>query len=138
MKSMQVFHSQPLMLVIVSCALVILSLFPSRSDAITDTSKIPILLYHSAEYPQSGPCTYYNTPSIGLQEDLNSLHLFGYTVVPVSWIVEWAAGRMSSSALPNRVVGITFDDGKDLDWFDKTNHPTCGTIKSFGSSLNSL
>ncbi len=55
---------------------------------------------------------------MALRQDLETLHQRGYVVVPVYWIAEWVAGLRDGSTLPNKVVGITFDDGANLDWID--------------------
>lgn len=38
--------------------------------------------------------------------------------MPLYWIAEWALGLRDGSTLPDKVVGITSDDGNDLDWND--------------------
>lgn len=105
-------------------------LLPRFATAIDNSASIPVLLYHSHEFPAAAPCTSANTAAVALEHDLATLHQEGFTVVPAYWIAEWARGLRDASTLPARVVGITFDDGADFDWNDWT-HPTCGLIKSF-------
>jgi len=88
--------------------------------ALSNSAKVPILLYHSASehVANVNPCEYSRNASQALARDLETIHQQGYVVAPVPWIAEWIAGIRNGSTLPNRVVGITFDDGPDFDWFD--------------------
>lgn len=72
------------------------------------------ILYHS--WDVSG-CTESTSESVGLENDLETLYNNGYTVVPVYWIAQWVIGDRDGSTLPNKIVGITFDDGNNLDWY---------------------
>ncbi len=61
-------------------------------------------------------------------------------VVPLYWITEWALGLRDGSTLPDKVVGITTDDGNDLDWIDVyAPGYACGpTRTSFRSVIQSF
>lgn len=101
------------------------------AKAIDNTSNIPVLLYHSTQVPPAGfSCNYSNTAAYALEQDLQTLHQQGFTVVPLYWITQWALSQRDASELPSRLVGLAFDDGANYDWEDWT-HPTCGQIKSF-------
>jgi Polysaccharide deacetylase len=92
-----------------------ISLISGNSLALCDTARVPILLYHSW---QRNGCDYSGNAAIALRQDLEMLHQRGYVVVPAYWIAEWVAGLRDGSTLPAKVVGLTFDDGADLDWID--------------------
>ncbi|ABA57966.1 Polysaccharide deacetylase [Nitrosococcus oceani ATCC 19707] len=100
---------------IVMSILAALVLIPPTAFALNNSAKVPILLYHS--WVRSG-CTQATNQSIGLEADLELLYQQGYTVVPVYWLAKWAVGDLDGSYLPDKVVGITFDDGENGDWYD--------------------
>lgn len=108
--------------------------FPSASFALPNNARVPVLLYHSHQI--SAPCDYANNASAALASDLETIRNNGFTVVPAYWIAEWVAGIRDGSTLPNKVVGITFDDGHNQDWIDNSipNSP-CSPIKSFRTVL---
>lgn len=120
------------------CKLVLLAvlsgLAPTLSSALSNSGKVPILLYHSHDI--SG-CTYATNAIIALQQDLQTLHNAGFTVVPAYWIAEWVTGARDGSTLPAKVVGITIDDGDDLNWTDQ-NRPDCGYTPSVATVLNNF
>ncbi|QSQ21424.1 hypothetical protein JY651_40590 [Pyxidicoccus parkwayensis] len=107
-------------------ALLFTQLFAAGSAlALPNDAAVPILLYHSshAGYHRTDPgdsrqeqCGYSYVATTALREDLNEIYAQGFTVVPVRWIVEWALGQRDGSTLPDKVIGITIDDGYDLDW----------------------
>lgn len=66
----------------------------------------PILLYHRIATPPF-PNDYYVTPE-AFREQMQALHDWGYTAIPISLLVE-AITR--GAPLPERPVVITFDDG---------------------------
>lgn len=114
--------------------------FPQYAYALSNAAKVPVLLYHSSFL--SAPCGYANNAGLALEQDLETIRSAGFTVVPVYWIAEWATGTRDGSTLPAKVVGITFDDGFDLDWFDNppamNGHPCNGKQKSFRSVLQAF
>lgn len=97
-------------------AFVILALNSTLVHALSNDAKVPILVYHTTNV--QNPCGYSWDTSVALASDLEAMHLRDITVVPVYWLVEWAVGDRDGSTLPDRVVGITLDDGLDLDWRD--------------------
>ncbi len=87
---------------------------PTPALALSNTGKVPVLLYHTG----ATGCTYSTNALMALAADLETMYSHGYTVVPVYWITSWVVGDMDGSELPDKVVGITFDDGNDSDWVD--------------------
>lgn len=114
----------------ISATLCFILLYASNSFAVSNSANVPVLLYHS--WDVSG-CTPDTNQSMRLEEDLKILHQNGYTVVPAYWIAQWAIGHRDGSTLPNKIVGITFDDGANEDFYDNTIHG-CDT-KSFHTVL---
>jgi hypothetical protein len=102
-----------------------------RMDAELSAEKIPVLVYHS--HFVLGP-DYASNSNIALPLDLEVIHNAGFYVVPVKDIVDWSLGNKKRSDLPERAVGLTFDDGFDLDWNDITSSPY-GELRSFRSIL---
>lgn len=66
----------------------------------------PILLYHRIATPPF-PNDYYVTPE-AFREQMQALHDWGYTTIPISLLVQ---AIQSGAPLPERPVVITFDDG---------------------------
>ncbi|MCR4298501.1 MAG: hypothetical protein NUV75_07090 [Gallionella sp.] len=87
-----------------------------NATALSNSAQVPVLLYHSGEV--RNPCDYGSYASVALAADLENFHQRGITVVPLYWITEWALGLRDGSTLPDKVVGITTDDGNELDWND--------------------
>ncbi|MFP2908385.1 hypothetical protein ACLESD_25700 [Pyxidicoccus sp. 3LFB2] len=94
--------------------------------ALPNDAAVPILLYHSSaagdsrartDDPATDGCSYERVAAKALRADLEELHAQGFTIVPVRWIAEWALGLRDGSTLPAKVVGITIDDGYNLDWW---------------------
>jgi hypothetical protein len=110
---------------------------PIESFALSNSAKVPVLLYHSVEV--QSPCDYANNASTALAADLEALNLAGFTVVPTYWIAEWARGARDGSTLPAKVVGLTFDDGVNTDWIDNAipNHP-CAPLVSFKTVMQNF
>lgn len=96
-----------------------LSLIVVRAFAVSNYADVPVLVYHS--WHKQG-CTAETNDSLGLASDLETLKSLGFTVVPVYWISQWATGNRDGSTLPDKIVGITFDDGADQDWYDSTTN----------------
>ena len=92
---------------------------PSTStpiDGLAPDARVPVLVYHA--WGIDAPCDYRHHALRAFEADLETIHGRGFTVVPVEWLAEWALRARDGSTLPGRVVGITFDDGPDLDWID--------------------
>lgn len=105
-----------------------------KAEALSDNSRVPILLYHSRTI--NAPCDYGNNDVLSLEQDLEVLHQNGFTVVPVYWLVQWMLGWRDGSTLPDKVVGITVDDGYDADFIDRTPVPAdCPPQKSVNTVL---
>jgi hypothetical protein len=103
--------------------------------ALPNDAAVPILLYHSSAAgntlevtgnPETDGCRYEMVAAKALRSDLEEIHAQGFTVVPAHWIAEWALGLRDGSTLPAKVVGITIDDGYNLDWWSNTpeRYPT--------------
>ena len=107
---------------------------PLPAMALSDSAKVPVLLYHSSQVGY--PCDYANNAALALSQDLEMIRNKGFTVVPLFWIAEWAVGIRDGSTLPEKVVGISFDDGLDLDWVDNIiPEHACAPLKSFRAVL---
>jgi hypothetical protein len=109
-------------------------IMPLVSAALPNAAKVPVLYYHSHQV--AAPCDYSNNAPLALAQDLELIRSKGFTVVPLYWIAEWAVGARDGSTLPDKVVGISFDDGVAVDWVDNfdPSHP-CAPIKSFRAVL---
>lgn len=109
---------------------ILLCAISSLAFGLSNDAKVPVLLYHS--WAIDAPCDYTNSNQAALAADLETLHQRGFTVVPVYWLVMWSDGLIDGSELPDKVVGLTFDDGHDSDWLDNTlpDHE-CAPIPSF-------
>lgn len=104
------------------------------AEALPNDARVPILLYHTRTI--SEPCEYGSDDLVALEQDLETLHSEGFTVMPVYWLVQWALGWRDGSTLPDKVVGITIDDGYDADFIDRTPAPIdCPPRKSARSIL---
>lgn len=117
--------------VLVMAALVMAAMLGTyrTAEALPNDARVPILLYHSRTAKE--PCTYGHNDLLAMEEDLETLHAEGFTVVPVYWLVQWSLGWRDGSTLPDKVVGITIDDGFDLDFIDRSpNEHPCAPLKS--------
>jgi hypothetical protein len=121
------------MLACLSALAIALGVASTPATALSNTAKVPVLLYHTG----ASGCTYSTNALMALAADLETMYSHGYTVVPVYWITSWVVGDMDGSALPDKVVGITFDDGNDSDWID-ANYGGCGTSTSGKTVLNNF
>jgi len=89
--------------------------------------KVPILCYHSC---YAGD-TYATDDHIALACDLRTIYGLGFRVVPLDWIVQAVLGEREPL---RNCVGLTCDDGVDLDWLD-AEHPTFGQRRSFANII---
>lgn len=120
-------------LIFFQAALVALVL-PLKAFGLSNEAKIPVLLYHS--YQLASPCDYANNASKALEADLEAIKRSGFTIIPLRWIAEWAVGQRDGRSLPEKVVGISFDDGHIQDWNDSSfTNSQCPTTKSFKTVL---
>ena len=112
------------------------------TNSLSNSAQIPVLLYHSAQF--AGNCdSYQNNVSMALEQDLETIHDMGFTVVPLYWVAEWAIGLRDGSTLPAKSVAISFDDGYIGDWIDNAivgGNPcdTSKAQKSFRSILDTF
>ncbi|MEW6735414.1 MAG: polysaccharide deacetylase family protein [Acidobacteriota bacterium] len=106
--------------------------FPTTNLALPNSAKVPVLIYHS--WNVGSDCSYVNNAPAALESDLETIRQQGFVVVPLYWIAEWAVGIRDGSTLPDKVVGLTFDDGVSGDWYDNASSP-CGYVKSFRTIL---
>lgn len=92
-------------------------------------SAVPVLTYHATRV---GSGCYGTDDSVSLREDLRMLQREGFQIVSLHRI---ARGVISGNLgdLP-RSVGISFDDGTDLDWRD-VNHPALGPLPGLATIL---
>lgn len=102
-------------LVLASFAAAVTFAHVGSASALSNSANVPILLYHPGN---STLCNYADNALKALAADLTTMYANGYTVVPVYWIAQWVVGDLDGSQLPDKVVGITFDDGANEDWFD--------------------
>lgn len=79
-----------------------------------------ILTYHSINI---GGNDYCNNDHVALASDLPMLSDLGWTVVPLTTMVEALRQRRLDAA--NKWVALTFDDGSWFDWYD-LDHPSHG------------
>lgn len=107
---------------------------PFSAMALSNSGKVPVFFYHS--WAVNAPCDYINNSHLALAQDLETIYNNGFTVVPLYWISEWQVGTRDGNTLPNKVVGLAFDDGADLDWIDDANPSgACAPVKSFRTIL---
>lgn len=102
-----------------------------HATAISNSGMIPIINYHTWDH---GDCLYANNSLVALEQDLETIFNRGATIVPVYWIAMWLNGDMDGSALPEKPVGLTFDDGPQEDW--TTGDPSCGMPSAYQIMVN--
>ena len=88
-----------------------------------------ILTYHSMKVDGN---EYSNNDHVALSMDLRLLTELGWTITPLSTIVDAVIHRKLDPV--NKWVAITFDDGSWFDWHD-LDHPTHGQQKSMANIL---
>lgn len=96
--------------------------------------EIPILAYHASNITGN---VYHLNDHIAFESDLYTLHHQGYKVVPLKWIAQWINGSRDLSHLGTKLVGLSCDDGLDLDYKDG-EYFNFGPQKSFFSILNNF
>jgi hypothetical protein len=94
-------------------------------------SNFPILTYHALHAPG---WEYDTNDHVALEADLALLKQMGYRVVPLSVLVQHLFVKAIPSLQSGLFVGLSFDDGTDLDYFD-FSHPGYGDLKSFHTLL---
>lgn len=73
--------------------------------------RVPVLAYHAANL--AGPDNPRDDQS-ALAADLDALHVAGWRVVPLRWVVEQHLSLAHRDL--TRCVALSCDDGTDLDW----------------------
>jgi len=95
--------------------------------------QIPVLCYHS--WTIDGPL-YANNDHVALEHDLQTLARKGYQILPLTELVAVLRGESSVETLAGKkLVCITFDDGRDLDYLDYWSEEI-GEIRSFHTLLD--
>lgn len=89
--------------------------------------RIPVLTYHSLHAPGGD---YASNDHVALEADLRIIYGLGFHVVPLERIARYVAGGILAPRLTGRVVGLSCDDGPDVDYFD-IDQPGIGLTKSF-------
>ena len=84
-----------------------------------------ILTYHSGNITGND---YATNNLVALKQDLATIQRLKFSIVPLRTVAD-AVTRESFSALPERAVAITFDDGLDFD-FRSLVHPSNGPQQS--------
>lgn len=88
--------------------------------------RIPVLCYHGNNIAGND---YATNDHVALQSDLTLIAELGLKVVPLSWITRWLTSGKDDKRLRN-AVGLSFDDGTDLDFYDLP-YPDFGWQRSF-------
>jgi len=93
---------------------------------------IPVLCYHSGAI--SG-ISYETNDHVALEQDLKLLARRGYQILPATDLVAILQGKIPRKKLSGkRLVCITCDDGRDLDYHEY-NNDRWGTVPSFHAIL---
>lgn len=92
--------------------------------------KIPVLTYHSMNISRN---VYAENDHLALVSDLQTINELGFSVIPLSQVVDWHQGAVSDNEV-SRTVAITLDDGSWFDYYD-LDHPTCGVQRSMFNIL---
>lgn len=66
---------------------------------------------------------------LAFSDDLRTLLVLGFAIVPLSEIVAWVLRERSPPESNRKLVAITFDDGPDFDFYDLP-HPRWGVQRS--------
>ena len=86
---------------------------------------IPVLLYHPQVIGET--CTPDDTDVLAMRRDIAALQGAGFTVVPLSDVVDWTLGSRPGWTPPPKAVAITTDDGHNRNYL-RTPNPVreCG------------
>lgn len=76
---------------------------------------IPILAYHASNITGN---IYQLNDHIAFESDLYTLHHQGYKIIPLKWIAQWVNGKKDLDQLGHKLIGLSCDDGLDLDYKD--------------------
>lgn len=109
-----------ILLALLTIGILVVAVFMApRSDALDNSSRVPVLLYH----PQSigHNCNADDTDVLALERDLAILREEGFSVIPASAAVGWYLGWQSGDSLPARAVVVTTDDGHDRNYLRTPN-----------------
>lgn len=90
-----------------------------------------ILTYHPIHIDAN---TYSGSDLVALESDLRMIERMGLPVRSLDQIFTAAGSARLMNELEPAVVAITFDDGSEFDFIDRT-HPTCGPQRSAGTVL---
>ncbi len=94
---------------------------------------VPVLCYHSWTVNGDG---YGKNDHLALEGDLAELSRRGYRILPLSALAQVLRGELPAAALSgHKLVGISFDDGWDLDYADWDSE-RWGRVKSFHRILS--
>jgi len=77
--------------------------------------------------------TYAENDHLALASDLVTISQLGFSVIPLSRVVDWHQGEISDAEV-SRSVAITWDDGSWFDYYD-LDHPSCGMQRSMTNIL---
>lgn len=94
--------------------------------------RIPVLCYHSAQI--SGP-GYEQNDHTALEHDLHELARRDYSIVSLDKIADIAGSGSTGPLSGKKLVGISFDDGINLDYHD-IERPETGRVESFHGILS--
>lgn len=90
---------------------------------------VPVLTWHANNIAGND---YTTNDHVAFREDLETIHRLGFQVVPLSRIASaLRAGRLDDL---RGCVGLSFDDGSDLDFYDAP-HPAWGPQRSMANIL---
>lgn len=96
------------------------------------TFSIPVLCYHS--WTINGE-SYGSNDHVALESDLRALSRRGYKILPVPALVAYLLGELPVRDIKkDKLVCLTFDDGRDFDYFD-CHHDVYGYVPSFHTIL---
>jgi len=88
--------------------------------------RVPVLTYHGLHAPG---WDYHDNDHVALETDLPLLKKLGYSVVPLSVLVQHVYDHPVAALQQGKFVGLSFDDGTDYDYID-FSHPEYGYLKS--------
>lgn len=75
--------------------------------------EIPILAYHASNISGN---VYHLNDHIAFESDLYTIHHQGFKIIPLKWIAEWVLGKRDLTHIGDKLVGLSCDDGLDLDY----------------------